>query len=422
MVTFSSAGIEIMPNAPALALIVMIFAALSGCAHNAAPSSKPPEARDTPADAMNTFSKAVADEDVATVADSYDSPRYEACRTALAQRQIAFNRLLQAVEAHWGYDAGVRFRSQQEPDAFFVEPIQPYKSDDFRSKPWYPNIPAVTFGPNEALQLCRGPDGIWRIDPGLEQISPGDAQHMVDLEQKRAELFRELTYAVNTGKLRKLYDLNDAIESGEFAIQRDLRMRWQAGAYSSTQTPSPDRAKLDAANFDKSTVRGAIAAYQRAFMERDKKAIADFLYSDGDPDGTLLAANTDRLVTVFRLKDAIDQKFANRGEGFVSDEAGLITPADLVWWCDVEQQQGDRAVGVFEDNSRVSFRKVDGVWKLDITPPKPQTPTDLAKLLEHNAQILDQITADVLAGKYKELPDVRDALISANLVEKSAGN
>jgi hypothetical protein len=245
----------------------------------------------------------------------------------------------------------------------------------------------------------------------MESERPIDLRHDIDLEQKRAALYQRLTSAVEQGRISDVGPILSSLETQDFQISHE----WGelAGA-EPTEPPLPDRASLDSRSFDKTTPRGAIGAYYRAFIERDENGIAGFFYSEGDPRGRLAEANAERILAALRFKDAIDQKFDNNGEGFVSSHE-LITAADQIWWCDVEQQGADRAVGVFEDNSRVSFRKIDGIWKLDITPAKPQTPVKLANKMASDLRILDQVTADALAGKYKELAQVRDALVSAKL-------
>jgi hypothetical protein len=403
---------------PGLIAICVLNAGVSGCANNVTRSAQPSQGRDTPVGAMNAFRTAVLNGDIATVADSYDTPKDESCRMAYAQAQIANDQLLRAVESRLGHDAGVRFGLWSQRSGT-VEPLRRYTADDFRSLASNPNLAEGRIGPNGAWQpLRRGPDGIWRIALGEEQTRPEDVLHMTDLHQKRAALYQELTNELNTGRIRNLYKIIDAIDSQDRAVS----MAWGLNQLARDGPAlSPDGAKFDATSFDKSTVRGAIGAYFRAFTEHDRKAIAEFFYSAGDPDGKLVAANTERILTVLRLKDAINQKFGNRGESFVSDDVGLVTPADLAWWCDVEQQESDRAIGFFEDNSRVSFRRIHGVWKLDITPASPQTPVEVGNDMEHDSKILDQTTADVLAGKYKELSNVRDALISADVVRKQTG-
>jgi hypothetical protein len=87
----------------------------------------------------------------------------------------------------------------------------------------------------------------------------------------------------------------------------------------------------------------------------------------------------------------------------------------MPWFGSPGKEQGDQAPIEFEDNTQLHCRKIDGIWKLDITPAKPQTPADMTKILEHDSQTLDQITANVSAGKYEEIDRMRDALMSAKL-------
>lgn len=388
-------------------------AGIGGCAHNGATSLNPAPGRETPVGAINTYCKAVENGDASIVADSYDTPRDLVCRLTWAQAQIAGFQLFQAIEACLGPDAGHEFDWYAEGDRCVR--LKLYTSADFRAVPGYPAPDAADgkFGPRGSwLPMCRGSDGIWRIDLGMDPIRPIDLRHTIDLEQKRAALYHRLTSAVKQGQISDVGPILSSLEAQDFQISHE----WgELDGEEPTEPPLPNRASLDSTNFDQTTPQGAIGAYYRAFVERDEKGIAGFFYSEGDPRGRLAEANAERILAALRFKDAIDRKFNNGGEAFVSDDVGLIAPADLVWWCDVEQERGDHAVGVFENNSQVSFRKVDGVWKLDITPAKPQTPTGLASKMARDSKILDQVTADVLAGKYKELSQVRDALVSVKL-------
>jgi hypothetical protein len=53
---------------------------------------------------------------------------------------------------------------------------------------------------------------------------------------------------------------------------------------------------------------------------------------------------------------------------------------------------------------------------------QPHTLGEVTNDLVHDSRILDQITAGVVAGNYKKLSEVRDALISANIVGKRTEN
>ncbi len=163
-------------------------------------------------------------------------------------------------------------------------------------------------------------------------------------------------------------------------------------------------------------------AYTQVLTNRAKSTMISFFYSDLDSDGKLIDANTTRILAVLRLDEAINQKFDNRG-GVLLAGLRVLSPADLGWWDGRDKkEQRDCATVTLEDGSELRFRKVDGAWKLDITPAKPQTPLELANIMERDSKILDQITADLLAGKYKNLSEVRDVVVSEKLSSQPDAN
>jgi len=395
------------------AAFYLITTGIAGCAPKAIPSVQLSRGGNTPVGAMNQFRQAITEGDVASAAGFYFMPEDldGSCRTALAQSQIAQDQFFRSVETCFGHDAAVQLGARMS--GFIEEPLREYTADDFRELS-DPTTAVGRIGPGGTWQpLVRPPDGIWRIDEG--GIGSEQLKEFAAFERARADVYRSLTVQVNEKQLRDLHEVKDPAVAA---------LRALANLTPSPPPRSPVPPRIPAAILDKGRVQGAIGAYKKAFDSRDKAEITSFFYCEHDPNYKLAPANAERILAALRLKDAVDLKFKGVGESFVSDDTLLLTAPDLIWWCGVEQERGESAIGVFEDNSQVSFRKIDGVWKLDITPPKPTTPEELAEPMKKNSRKLDGITAGVSAGKYHDLSEVRKALETAELVapEQPAAN
>jgi hypothetical protein len=396
---------------------VLVFVGVAGCAEGPAANHKTEhEIVDpkTPYGALNLYCQSIEEGDIATASGLIDAgsvdPSYRQLR---AQELITDAQFFWTAESHYGSEAAVKIC-----EAYRLQirvPVRQFTLHDF-SFSNDGNVAAGWVDANEdtaeaAPLMRRGPDGIWRIwsPTELRFQSPITMQ----FTQEDIDIKKKLIGAINTGQYASAEDLVQAIPAPH--PQPALR------SFNARPQDSP------ASNLDGTTIRGAIGAYYQAFMHRDEPGIARFFYVDDDPDGVVVKARAARVISTLRLKDAIDKQFnVKDGEDGAVLAVGLDGidhhpgMGDQPWWGDPEKIHGDRATLVFED-VEVPLRRVGGFWKMDITPSNPQTPADLARSLEHDANVLNQMREAVLRGKYPTARDVYEDMLS-RLPENGTAN
>jgi hypothetical protein len=384
-------------------------------------STQPSFDRYTPEGAMNSFWQAIQKGDAATASNSIELPDdwHDSDRETLARAMITDSKLYLTMKSHFGQDTAVWICQEFGfPCAQLSRELMP--ADFHPSRQGvdleYGGVNVVFGTPGLgylAPSMHRGSNGIWRIMVSPHRAGPpyGFFSGYSSDEQKDIDLKEGFINAINVGQYSTPDILIQAIRSEEKLPGREQFTQ---------PTAAEKKENLNAEKFDRSTVQGAIAAYFHAFTNRDTLGITAFFYSDSDSDGRLVSARAAKILSTLHLKDAIDQKFQEDDALVLA--VGLSGIGDQPWWGSPEKEQRDRATLVFEDNSELPLRKVNGTWKLDITPTKQQTPAEMAKIMEHDSKLLDQIAADLAAGKYRTLSEVHDALLSAKLAGKSGGN
>jgi hypothetical protein len=379
-------------------------------------STQPTLDRDTPDRALNLYWQAIEKGDAASAVDSIELSYSEDAdyRELQVNALIADAKFFHVADSHFGEGAAAHVCEACHLPMWL--PPRKFGPDDFQTTNYDVNVVFGTVNlekqdeaPVPAPPMHRGSDGIWRICS--LPISRPPLPVMITYRQRDIRLKKDFINAINTGQYSSPDDLIQAIAPGD--RQPAPVPAWQPPAVRAIQNPLT-------AKFDRSTVQGAIGAYYQAFMKADELGITDFFYSDDDSNGKLVDAHAARILSALRLKSSVDHRFQiqNEHENDFILGMGMSVPGDIAWWGSPVKEQGDRAAISFEGNTELPCRKVGNIWKLDITPAKPQTPAELAKILQHDSQILDQITADVLAGKYNEISGVRDALMAAKLSTK----
>jgi hypothetical protein len=392
------------------ATLLLLALSISGCAVRPAPSGVTDRLSidpHQPDGALNLFCESIQEGDIVTARRQIDPGSVDIDHGKLrADALIADAQFFCVAEDHYGIDAAIRIC-----EAYFLPvgvPVRKFSADEFR----YSNDGMMANGwrnvdardPEDtariALAVLRGPDGIWRIWSPAELRFP--SQITIEFVKEDIRMKGRLAEEINTGRYPNPEDLIQAVPP-----IRPRPAQWQFNP-----PPQPQITRT----FDKSTPQGAIGAYYLAFVRHDRSGIAEFFYCDGDPSDELANARAARIISVLTLKKTVEQTFhiGENDDGVLLAE-GLTGKGDQPWWGSPDNERDDRATIVFEDNSELPMRKVGGVWKLDVTPPNPQTPTTLARILEHDSSVLDQITSGVDAGIYRTAREVYESLLSAKL-------
>jgi hypothetical protein len=223
------------------------------------------------------------------------------------------------------------------------------------------------------------------------------------------------------------FDLN-AFTAGKYATPDDVihaifpdgapAQRMQVIQQQQRQADDARVQELLSTKFDRSTLGGAIGAFMQAMQKKDAVGMADFFFADGDTDGRYARAFAVRVVAATDLEEAITNHVDKEsGEAIVGGFGLSPGMAVAPEWLAKMDEAGDRAVGSFDGGNKqtLKFRKVDGIWKEDLTPPASQSATEVAAEMDEDNHTMDRIMIDITAGKYTTLPQVRDALGAAML-------
>ena len=206
-----------------------------------------------------------------------------------------------------------------------------------------------------------------------------------------------------------------AMAAGSYAHPSDLVRAVQLPEGATTRKAGQNELSwMIAPNSNPATQEGAYFGFIRGIADKDSAALANLFFAEGDSKGELARANAQRIVGANRLGEAIDVKLGPYGDALVAG-FGLLTKMDHPEWTYALSENGDRAMGMFADGVGIQYREVGGIWRVDITPQAPQTDAQKCAEMQHDNQAVEQITADILAGKYKTAAAVRDALLDARL-------
>jgi hypothetical protein len=165
----------------------------------------------------------------------------------------------------------------------------------------------------------------------------------------------------------------------------------------------------------------AIGQLSQAAQRNDAAAMAHIYFVQDSKDDRLALANARRIISAHALENALTQHLP-KGKS-LAEQFGLINEALDLPMIAMVHDNGDTAVVTDSgpDAPSAWFKKVNGIWKLDITPEKPVTIADRAQDMEDDNTAVERITTDVNTGKLKSLPQVRDALGNAMLNAEPQG-
>lgn len=372
--------------------------------------------RETPVGAMNVFEHALETFDVATVADSYNLP--EAARLVRAAGQVADMRFYRAVAARFGKDAAADVC--RNCGIHINTPSREYAVDDWIYPPAQPDVAngkTLAGDMSSTPTMQKGNDGIWRIGsitpprpvpPGLVAAMKATA---VDLGKEYADVIAD----INAGKYATADDVARALNPRASRIAQVQAMQAEQKKQDEVQEQ-----QFLAQKFDLSTLGGAVSAYLQAIQKEDSAALANCFFAKNDPDGRFARANAKRILSAMQLMQAIGAHVDKNYAMSLPTSFGLLSEPMSVWDFTDLKARGDRAVGAFGPGNKqaVWFQKVGGMWKQDITPNPPETSAERAEDMEEDSAAINRVVADIDLGKYKTLPDLRDALGAAMLNER----
>lgn len=363
---------------------------------------------------MTFFVQAIENRDLPAAADCFNLSEPDGYMRAA--EQIADAQLYRALASRFGAaEAGkilgdVRIRFTPWPSKF-APGDWTYPPD----QPGYALARSAPQGVASVPTMQKGPDGIWRIGPILvpRDIRPALA---VAMKARAAELSRKydpIIAGLKAGKYISADGVLNALfppDSAEVAARAAQREREQLAK---KQQDVADQ-QLLAMQFDSSTLYGAAGAYAQSIVKKDLPGMMRFYHVDNAKDDRFAQAYAKRILSATSLDEALRAHLAVAGQDSLAHDFGLFP--DLPTGMSLNEQ-GDRGIGVRSgpDPQAIWFRKVDGVWKQDITPKAPLAANEATQATEEDNAAVERITSEIMAGKYRSIAQVRDALGEAML-------
>ncbi len=366
--------------------------------------------RDTPAGAMAVFDRAIENRDLSTAADCYNLP--EGGAYMLAARQIANAKLDHALEKRFGKTEAKKALADARIPVITLS--VKYLPDDWISPVHLPNLAlggSSWAGATPVPTMQRGPDGIWRMG-SISSTHPLPPALVAAMKAKAMETTAEydpVIAGIQTGKYATIDDVMNAL----FPPGSPQRQEWAMRKQMEQQQEEANQQFL-ATQFDVSTLDGAVDDYMQSVIKRDAAGMVKFYYVNAPTNDRFARAYAERILTAGALDQALVDHLPNSGHDDLAVDFGLMP--DLPKGMTLSEQ-GDRGIGsrAGPDQKSIWFRKVDGLWKQDITPQPPMTPGEAAQLTEQDNATVQRIIANMIAGKYRSVPEVRDALGEAML-------
>jgi hypothetical protein len=390
------------------------------------PSTRPKLAgRDTPAGAMNFFEEAIKNTDLATIADCFNAS--QASAMLRAAEEMSKSRLYVAAAKRFGLQAAGQLFAAAGIQLLL--PIRTYTADDWNVSPTSVDMVSGKILPGQSARapfMQRGPDGIWRIGRIVPPRSPPPAlvAAMKAKTSRLATQYDSIIAGVDAGKFATADDLANALIAQSTPTLQQQRQRaieqvtepQKQNEQRQQQEATAEMQRFMAMKFDPSTVQGAVGAFVQARTKKDVAAMISFFFADDDPQGKLASANSQRIVDVMSLQEAIRTRVDDQNFGTIVPMFELSTGGDYPEGYD-PQVNGDRAALTSggDPTHPVWLRHVGGVWKEDLTPEPPMISSQAGAEINYDDAAMQRITADILAGKIKTLPQVRDAMGEAKL-------
>jgi len=372
--------------------------------------------RDTPEGAMNVYEQALARGDVATVADSYNMR--DARTPAMAKMLILNYQFQQELAAH--LSPGDVEKVSKECRLFNKPTSRPFVADDWDQ---HRAESGIVYGKSgQAPMMQRGGDGIWRMGRIWRRpaaMAPDLAARVADMDKRQEQISAEsekrfvpVITNLKAGKYATADDVINALYPEGSPAQQVRRMQARRKADDAKQEQLENQ-QLLAQHFDSSTVEGAVGSFMQSLLKRDRAGLERFFYAADDKDGRLAKAQADRILIGSALTDALKKQF---GADERDDMGGRFAlPIDAPEWFSPIEVHADTAIGQSPGTKKMHFRKIDGIWKEDITSSIPAAKR--AEKMEQTNAAVEKVISEVLAGKYKKTTEVDEVIKNAKLDE-----
>ncbi|MEA2734870.1 MAG: hypothetical protein QOE14_1321 [Humisphaera sp.] len=372
-------------------LVVLVLTSDARGAVGAAATTRSAADRSTPQAAMQTLVEAIEREDEAAIAAGVHSTNEAQHKIALAYARgfIATRRYCQAMFKRWGRQESIESYVQHDLR-------QPYAYLDYARAEWDIEVDRAVLKHRPgtrglaALSPLQKIDGQWLYDP-TRRMSPKELVFVVANAEQNIAKYTKLAADIEAGKFASVHDAIDVL----FPRQRPQHA---------------ERPKLPKEQTDPRTIQGAVWSLGLALEEEDVLAAAKFYHADGPAGAQLAEAHVKHILAAHRFIIAASEI----GGSQLAGQFDLIDGRDDLFGHLITEWtiKGDRATGTNEAGpADAQMRRVDGFWKIDLTPPAGSPSADkLAGQLRRDTKIMAAVTADIREKRLFTADEVRREL------------
>ncbi|MEA2707888.1 MAG: hypothetical protein QOF78_489 [Phycisphaerales bacterium] len=368
------------------------FARIAAAAAPTQPATAGIVDRSTPQAAMAAMSEALGRGDEQGLVDGMqiNGDADGKLARAIAHQMVVGQTFWRAMWKQWGRREAVEAyvkRGIALPDAYVEWPLVQWKIEGDKAFADSSQVKKDAYG----LSPMRRVNGQWGWDPLLRGSSDKERASMAKRAADETAKYQKLAADIEAAKFASVYDAIDVL------IPRE-------------RPQQDERPQLPREQVDPKTIQGAVWSLGLALEEEDVLAAAKFYHADGPAGAQLAEAHVKHILAAHRFIIAASEI----GGSQLAGQFDLIDGRDDLFGHLITEWtiKGDRATGTNEAGpAAAQMRRVDGFWKIDLTPPPGAPPADkLAEQLRRQTKIMAAVTADIREKRLFTVDEIRREL------------
>ena len=202
-------------------------------------------------------------------------------------------------------------------------------------------------------------------------------------------------------------------------MRLSLVVMFALSALAAAPAPPPGGERPPDAERERATLTCSLNQMLLAVNGEDADLVRALLYADDDVDRKLADAEARRTLASVRFDKALRERFGGVDNDFWSDLL-LVNPATFFNALMPEWQiNGETATASIPDQPEIRFprlRRIRGIWKIEIEAVGAKPGGIRVSDALAQARAIDEIAANIRAGKYGGLVQVKAAMSEKQLV------
>jgi hypothetical protein len=158
-------------------------------------------------------------------------------------------------------------------------------------------------------------------------------------------------------------------------------------------------------------ITGAMAQLNVAKTTGDLEVVRAFIWCANDPDRKMADAQARTLIARYAFYVASVSRFGEQETDRLRRQFDLDTPDGLMLLAVDWKVDGDKATPTDDSGLEVVLRRVNGVWRLDMTPD----PAPTALIVAQQAKAIEQIVEGLKGNRYPTPDDLTRQLKKAGI-------